>query len=212
MGGEVCGWVVPVKSGLPGRPRWGQGRGGVVWGERSGSTCGRWRALVEPRCNVHFPLSHVWLTTNVTVLADSMTLANQSAARSCPGAWPFWGDCLHPPLPNTGKVFARALVSHARRIDRTLPDAMEIRMSRGRRERSPEQDASRFIDLVSGGGFWQSVDLRVCAIRSGRRWMNLVTRGFLDHRPLDRSHAFHQSSGTNSVHGRSFVRSRTFLP
>ena len=56
-------------------------------------------------------------------------------------------------------------------------------MSRERRERSPEQDASRFIDLVSGGGFWQSVDLRVCAIRSGRRWMNLVTRGFLDHRP-----------------------------
>ena len=85
-------------------------------------------------------------------------------------------------LPNTGKVFARALVSHARRIDRTLPDAMEIRMSRERRERSPEQDASRFIDLVSGSGFWQSVDLRVCAIRSGRRWMNLGTRGFLDHR------------------------------
>ena len=56
-------------------------------------------------------------------------------------------------------------------------------MSRERRERFPEQDASRFIDLVSGGGFWQSVDLRVCAIRSGRRWMNLVTRGFLDHRP-----------------------------
>ena len=56
-------------------------------------------------------------------------------------------------------------------------------MSRERRERSPEQDASRFIDLVSGGGFWRSADLRVCAIRSGRRWMNLVTRGFLDHRP-----------------------------
>ena len=56
-------------------------------------------------------------------------------------------------------------------------------MSQERRERSPEQDASRFIDLVSGDGFWRSVDLRVCAIRTGRRWMNLVTRGFLDHRP-----------------------------
>ena len=56
-------------------------------------------------------------------------------------------------------------------------------MSQERRERSPEEDADRFIDLVNDGGFWRSVDLRVCAIRSGRRWMNLVTRGFLDHRP-----------------------------
>lgn len=50
------------------------------------------------------------------------------------------------------------------------------------RERSLEDDANRFIDLVNGGRFWRSVDLRVCAIRSGRRWLNLVTRGFLDHR------------------------------
>ena len=28
-----------------------------------------------------------------------------------------------------------------------------------------------------------TIDLRVCAIRSGRRWLNVVTRGFLDHRP-----------------------------
>ncbi len=56
-------------------------------------------------------------------------------------------------------------------------------MSQERRGSPPEDDANRFIDLVSGGGFWQSVDLRVCAIRSARRWMNLVTRGFLDHRP-----------------------------
>ena len=56
-------------------------------------------------------------------------------------------------------------------------------MSQERRERSPEEDANRFIDLVNGGGFWRSVDLRVCAIRNGRRWMNLVTRGFVDHRP-----------------------------
>ena len=56
-------------------------------------------------------------------------------------------------------------------------------MSQKRRERSPEEDANRFIELVNGGGFWRSVDLRVCAIRNGRRWMNLITRGFLDHRP-----------------------------
>ena len=56
-------------------------------------------------------------------------------------------------------------------------------MSEEKRERSPVDDANRFIDLVNGGEFWRSVDLRVCAICSGRRWMNLVTRGFLDHRP-----------------------------
>ena len=37
---------------------------------------------------------------------------------------------------------------------------------------------------MNGSGFWQSIDLRVCAVRSGRRWVNLVTRGFLDHRPV----------------------------
>lgn len=42
--------------------------------------------------------------------------------------------------------------------------------------------ADRFADLVDGSSFWQSVDLRFCAIRSGRHWVNLVTRGFLDHR------------------------------
>lgn len=55
-------------------------------------------------------------------------------------------------------------------------------MSQEKRENSPEQDADRFIDLVNADGFWRSVDLRVCAIRKGRRWMNLATRGFLDHR------------------------------
>jgi len=46
-------------------------------------------------------------------------------------------------------------------------------------------------------------------LRAGRAhgWSTSWTIG-----PLDRSHAFHPSSGTNSVHGRSFVRSRTFLP
>ena len=42
--------------------------------------------------------------------------------------------------------------------------------------------ANRFVALACGASFWQSVDLRICAIGSGRRWMNLVTRGFLDHR------------------------------
>ena len=56
-------------------------------------------------------------------------------------------------------------------------------MSQEGRERSSEQDAGRFIDMVNGERFWKSVDLRVCAIRSGRRWLSLVTRGFLDHRP-----------------------------
>ena len=70
-------------------------------------------------------------------------------------------------------------------------------MSQERRGISPEEQANRFIDLVSRSGFWRSVDLRVCAIRSGRRWVNLVTRGFLDHRlprsiprfrPVERRH------------------------
>lgn len=39
-----------------------------------------------------------------------------------------------------------------------------------------------FLTWCSGSGFWQSIDLRICAIRYGRQWINLVTRGFLDHR------------------------------
>ena len=42
--------------------------------------------------------------------------------------------------------------------------------------------AERFVALAHGSSFWNSVDLRICAVRSGRRWVNLVTRGFLDHR------------------------------
>ena len=42
--------------------------------------------------------------------------------------------------------------------------------------------AERFAALANGSSFWKSVDLRICAIRSGRGWVNLVTRGFLDHR------------------------------
>ena len=55
-------------------------------------------------------------------------------------------------------------------------------MSQEKRQRSTEKDADRFVDLVNGSGFWKSIDLRFCAIRSGRRWENLVSRGFLDHR------------------------------
>lgn len=44
------------------------------------------------------------------------------------------------------------------------------------------RQAERFVALAHGSSFWKSVDLRICAIRSGRRWVNLVTRGFLDHR------------------------------
>ena len=55
-------------------------------------------------------------------------------------------------------------------------------MSRENRLRATEGAANRFLDRVSSSGFWESIDLRFCAVRRGRRWMNLVTRGFLDHR------------------------------
>ncbi len=46
-----------------------------------------------------------------------------------------------------------------------------------------EQAAQRFLDLVQRGGRkWRSVDLRTVAVRVGRQWMPLVTRGYLDHR------------------------------
>jgi len=47
----------------------------------------------------------------------------------------------------------------------------------------------RFLRLVSEQGLWRSVDLRILAVQIGRRWTNLLTRGYLDHRPpkeLDR--------------------------
>ena len=52
------------------------------------------------------------------------------------------------------------------------------------------EEADRFLDLVNRAGFWQSIDLRVCAIRRGRSWVNLVTRGFLDHRTTGSVPAF----------------------
>lgn len=39
------------------------------------------------------------------------------------------------------------------------------------------------------GQLWKSIDLRTLAVKIGRRWVSLVTRGYLDHRPrneLDR--------------------------
>ena len=55
-------------------------------------------------------------------------------------------------------------------------------MSKEKRQRSTEEDSDRFVDLVNGSGFWKSIDLRFCAVRRGRRWENLVSRGLLDHR------------------------------
>ena len=55
-------------------------------------------------------------------------------------------------------------------------------MSQEKRQRATEGAADRFLDLVDRSGFWKSVDLRFCAFRSGRRWVNLITRGFLDYR------------------------------
>lgn len=57
-------------------------------------------------------------------------------------------------------------------------------MSHEQHRRSTEEAADRFLNLVVGSGFWQSIDLRVCAVRCGRHWVNLVTRGFLDYRPV----------------------------
>lgn len=55
-------------------------------------------------------------------------------------------------------------------------------MSQEERQRSTEKAVDGFLDSVNRSGSWQSIDLRICAIRDGRRWINLVTRGFLDHR------------------------------
>ena len=55
-------------------------------------------------------------------------------------------------------------------------------MSQETPQRANEQAANRFLDQVRGSGFWESIDLRFCAVRNGRRWVNLITRGFLDHR------------------------------
>ena len=50
------------------------------------------------------------------------------------------------------------------------------------RQRSTEEEVDRFLDLVNRSGFWQSIDLRILCDRDGRQWINLITRGFLDHR------------------------------
>ena len=63
-------------------------------------------------------------------------------------------------------------------------------MSQEQRERPFEDDADRFVNLVDGSGYWRSIDLRICAIRCGRNWVSLVTRGFLDHRAVGSVPAF----------------------
>ena len=55
-------------------------------------------------------------------------------------------------------------------------------MTQGTNQSPDTGPASRFAALPDGSAFWKSVDLRICTIRSGHRWVNLVTRGFLDHR------------------------------
>ena len=55
-------------------------------------------------------------------------------------------------------------------------------MSQETPQHANERAANRFLDQVDGSGFWESIDLRFCAVRSGRRWVNLITRGVLDHR------------------------------
>ena len=70
-------------------------------------------------------------------------------------------------------------------VDRTLPSTSHgDLLSQEQRRRSTEEAADRFLNLVDGSGFWRSIDLRVCAVRCGHHWVNLVTRGFLDHRPV----------------------------
>ena len=55
-------------------------------------------------------------------------------------------------------------------------------MAQGTNQSSDTGPADRFVDLADDSSFWKSVDLRICAIRCGHHWVNLVTRGFLDHR------------------------------
>lgn len=48
----------------------------------------------------------------------------------------------------------------------------------------PSLSAGRFLAAVSGRNSpWQSIDLRILAVRIGRRWTNLLTRGYLVHLP-----------------------------
>jgi len=62
-------------------------------------------------------------------------------------------------------------------------------VSQEQRERSAKE-ANRFVDSVKSAGYWRSIDLRICAIRRGRGWVNLVTRGLLDHRAVESIPAF----------------------
>lgn len=93
------------------------------------------------------------------------------------------------PVPTTDHIRADGV--------RFTPSAMTIEpagttetpVSQEQREHSAN-DADRFVDLVKSAGYWRSIDLRICAIRCDRGWVNLVTRGFLDHRAVGSVPAF----------------------
>lgn len=78
-------------------------------------------------------------------------------------------------------------------------------------QRSTAKEADRFLDLVRRAGLWRSIDLRICAIRSGRRWVNLVTRCVLDHRPA-RAVARHGPVTRRSFRAWQVVRPIAELP
>ena len=69
--------------------------------------------------------------------------------------------------------------------DRTLARTWRLLCHRKNANARPRRRQIAFLDLVDHSGCWQSIDLRICAIRDGRRWINLITRGFLDHRILN---------------------------
>ena len=73
-------------------------------------------------------------------------------------------------------------MSSAGWLEPVLGPRLENHVSQETRQHANEEAANRFLDQVDGSGFWESIDLRFCAVRKGRRWVNLITRGFLDHR------------------------------
>lgn len=58
-----------------------------------------------------------------------------------------------------------------RRRPEVLPNqsplkAMEGHMSQETRQHANEEAANQFLDRVHGSGFWESIDLRLCAVRA----------------------------------------------
>ena len=79
--------------------------------------------------------------------------------------------------PDWGVLVSRYLLERS-----NTAQGVEALVSQEERQRSTEEAVDSFLDSVNRSGFWQSIDVRVCAVRDGRRWVSLVTRGFLDHR------------------------------